>query len=662
MRFAGITYDFSSESIDHFAKSARFIGSSAQNTTRFCWGFKKVRKLMENRFDVIVIGGGHAGIEAAHAAANMGSNTALLSLHKDKIGSMPCNPSVGGLGKGHIVYEVSALGGLMPKLCSQTYLQARMLNTSKGPAVQGLRLQIDKYQYSKKAQEVLNNLKNLTIIEASAQQILTEDINGSKKIIGIQAEDGRCFYAPTVVITTGTFMRGVVHIGRTRYKAGRRGELASYGLSDSIAAAMGVNHERMKTGTPPRILRSTIDFSKIAEQEPQQLDYLFEFDPINVINSMPCYIATTNAQTSQIIQDNMHLSASGCGNIFGLEPRYCPSIESKIKRFPDRTSHHVFIEPEGALPGEGFEEIYPAGISTSMPLDVQEAYIRTIVGFENAVIAKCGYAIEYDFIQPHNLTHALETKTVSGLFLAGQINGTTGYEEAAGQGIMAGINASLKAAGKEPFILGRHESYLGVMIDDMVSIGVDEPYRMFTSRAERRLMLRQDNVFLRLMPYGRELGLINDKLYAQFLAEKEIIEQCVRITKGLGNHHELTKLLRSIEFTEEIRSHVRNILTQELTSRNLSIEALSNRALLSIHAEIKYEGYLKKEQLEVDKALRYQNLDITELDVSTVESLNKEMQEKLKKYKPKTIAQAELIPGMTPATISILIFRARKIR
>jgi tRNA uridine 5-carboxymethylaminomethyl modification enzyme len=607
---------------------------------------------MNNTFDVIVVGGGHAGVEAAYTAAKLGSKTLLITLKIDKVATMPCNPSIGGLGKGHIVFEISALGGLMPQLCSKTYLQARMLNTRKGPAVQGLRLQIDKFAYSQCAKEVLLNTPNLTLVEDAGTEILTSN----NQITGIRTARGIEYYAPAVIITTGTFMNGLIHVGRTRYKAGRRGEDAVYGLSQSIGNAMGVKVGRLKTGTPPRLLRASLDYSVFDQQEKQELDYLYEFDPVPVHEKIPCYVTVTTEKTHEIIRNNLHLSALYSGNIKGIGPRYCPSIEDKVGRYPDRTAHHVFIEPEG----EFSEDVYPAGISTSLPLEVQYAYVRSIKGFENAIITKCGYAIEYDFIQPTNLTASLETKTVSGLFLAGQINGTTGYEEAAGQGLIAGINAHRKVAGLQPFTLSRTESYIGIMIDDLITLGADEPYRMFTSRAERRLLLRQDNVFLRLMPYGKQLGLISDQLYEKFLAEKNVIDICVAATKQAGATSELFKTLHCIEFTAEIQQQARTLLAPILTAKNISEISLTNHALLCIHAEIKYEGYLDKERREAEKVVRYQHMLIPEtFNYTNLPGLSKELQHKLAYHKPQTIAQAQLIQGMTPAAISVLIFQVR---
>lgn len=592
-------------------------------------------------FDVIVVGGGHAGIEAAWAASSMGSKTALISLDVSKIGTMPCNPAVGGVGKGHLVYEVSALGGLMPKLCTQTYLQARMLNTRKGPAVQGLRLQIDKFAYSSLSQKMLAQKENLTLINGTVHELI---VNEKQEIVGIKTDEGQVILSPCVVITTGTFLNGTIHIGLERYSAGRRGEKAVDGLTPELKKC-GLEMGRLKTGTPPRLLRESLDFSKMQLQEPDNLTYLFEFSPHKAVHKRACYITHTNEKTHAIIRDNLSRSALYSGNIKGIGPRYCPSIEDKIGRFPDKTGHQVFVEPEGA----DSNEIYPSGLSTSLPLDVQKAYIQSIAGFENAIITQPGYAIEYDFVYPHQLKHTLETKNVKGLFLAGQINGTTGYEEAAAQGVIAGINAHLVSHNQAPFILSRTESYIGVMVDDLVTMSIDEPYRMFTSRAERRLLLRQDNAFLRLTERAHHLGLIDSSFFAEFKKEKEYIQSTLASLQAGHNSTELLRLFGSDidSFRDQISPYAK--------------DCPSDRALNTIHAEIRYKPYLARELQEVERLEHYRTLRIpATLDYTDMPGLSKELQIKLTRNKPDTIAQASLIPGMTPAALSLLIIRLRK--
>lgn len=603
-----------------------------------------IEALDSNIFDVIVIGGGHAGIEACYALSKMGSKTLLITLDKNKIGYMPCNPAIGGVGKGHIVYEISALGGLMPKICSKTYLQARMLNTKKGPAVQGLRLQIDKFAYNNLCKETLENLDNLTIFQGMAQDIIYNQNN----VTGIRTECGQEFNTKAIILTTGTFLNGVVHVGTQNHKAGRIGEKSVPKLTNSLTK-VGLRVGRLKTGTPPRLLKSSLDWSKMEIQEIEQLNYLFEFNQLEVKNTHNCHITHTTSKTHEIIKENIHLSAMYSGNITGIGPRYCPSIEDKVSRFASKESHHIFVEPEGA----NSDEIYPNGISTSLPNNVQEKYIKSIPGFENAIITKYGYAIEYDFVHPEQLKNTLETKTISGLFLAGQINGTTGYEEAAAQGLMAGINAHLKAHNLAPFILSRDESYIGVMIDDLVTMGIDEPYRMFTSRAERRLLLRQDNVFLRLTEKGYNLGLIDENLYQNFLQEKSQLEQTLKILRETYKHVELLEFFGHEEDQKNYKDIVKNLTCLELSERNA----------LSVYAEVRYGPYLIREELEIKKREKFSQLNIPEnFEYKNLPGLSIELQQKLAKHKPKNISQAALIPGITPAAISLLIFKTREIR
>lgn len=596
----------------------------------------------KQEFDVIVIGGGHAGIEAAYAAAKMGSKTLMITLHLDTIGMMSCNPSIGGVGKGHMVYEISALGGLMPKLCTQTYLQARMLNTRKGPAVQGLRLQIDKYAYSRLSKQMLEHCRNVTLRMGMVEEIMLDE---KKRVSGVRLRDDVFYSAPTVVITAGTFLKGQIHIGNVHYQGGRNGEEASVGLSCWLKKA-GIKIDRLKTGTPPRLLRSSINFSMLTYQEPDSLNYLFEFYSHKIVNTHPCYIAYTNHKTHEIIRKNSHRSAMYNGSITGIGPRYCPSIEDKINRFSDKEKHHVFVEPEGALS----EEIYPNGLATSLPYDVQLAYIRSIEGFENAIITRPGYAIEYDFVHPQQLKLTLELKDIEGLFCAGQINGTTGYEEAAGQGLIAGINAHLKHAGKDSFILDRTESYIGIMIDDLISLGVDEPYRMFTSRSEHRLTLRQDNAFHRLMPKAYGLGLIDKKLYEDFCKDEEAIKQALARVRASYSSHELLTL-----FAEE---------TFDKVTIAVKIgQSLSDRAVKTVQAEIIYEPYLKREEKDIQRIKQYKTLSLpSTLNYIGMPGLSRELQEKLVRYNPANIAQAALIPGMTPAALSLLILKIQENR
>jgi len=602
-------------------------------------------------YDIVVIGAGHAGCEAALAAARMGFSTCLFTINLDTIGQMSCNPAVGGLAKGHLVREIDALGGEMAKVTDKAGIQFRMLNMSKGPAVWSLRAQADRVLYKLEMRKVIESQKNLDVKQALAEEIIAED----GKVQGILTSLGIFYGAKTVIVTTGTFLKGLIHIGLENFSAGRAGEFPSIGLSDSLRA-LGLKMGRLKTGTPPRLDAKTIDFLKTEPQYGDNPPPPFSHSTEKITNpQLPCYITYTNKETHKIILNNLDRSPMYSGRITGIGARYCPSIEDKVVKFAERDRHQVFLEPEGLET----KEYYANGIPTSLPYDVQIEFVRTIPGLEKAEIMRPGYAIEYDFVFPTQLKHNLETKIIDGLFLAGQINGTSGYEEAAAQGIMAGINASLKLQGREPLTLGRHEAYTGVLIDDLITKGTNEPYRMFTSRAEYRLLLRHDNADLRLMDKGYEIGLLDKEVYERFLEKKRLIQgELHRIKKiriKYDNPHgseSLEQLLRRPEITYKF-----------IDEHSPSDNPLSEEVKKQVEIQVKYEGYINQQMQMAERLKKIEGKRIPDdFDYTSVNGFSREVLNKLLEVRPENLGQASRIPGITPAAIALLMVSIERLK
>lgn len=619
----------------------------------------------EKNYDVIVIGAGHAGCEAALAAARMNAKTALFTININKIAAMSCNPAIGGLAKGQLVREIDALGGEMAKAADATCIQFKVLNSKKGPAVQGLRAQADKIQYSLYMKKVIEKQKNLDLIEAMVDKILCDD----KGVMGIQTSDKKNYSAKAVVVTTGTFLNGIIHIGLESFPGGRLDDPPSCELSESLKS-LGLKTGRLKTGTNPRVDKNSLDFSKFKPQEgdPVPTPFSFSTDKIN-INQVLCYLTNTNENTQKVIADNLDRSplySKEHRKIFGIGPRYCPSIEDKVVKFPEKKSHQVFIEPEW----RDSDEMYLNGLSTSLPLDVQYAYLKTIPGFENVKILKPGYGIEYDFIPPSQIQQSLETKNIPGLFLAGQINGTSGYEEAAAQGLIAGINAVLKIRGEAPLIPDRTQAYIGVMIDDLTTKEIKEPYRLFSSRAEFRLILRNDNADIRLMEIGKKLGLINDEIYDKFLYKKEFFKnELTRIKKTIikpisETNEKLKKLKTSPikEATSLFNIYKRpEILYKDLEEFIEIKKDVPGHFIDYLDAEVKYEGYIKMQNEQIKQFKKMEDIKIPQdFDFLNAKGLSKEAQQKLTMLKPATIGQASRVEGVTPADINVLLILLKK--
>jgi len=607
-------------------------------------------------YGVIIIGGGHAGCEAALASARMGVHTALITLDLEKIALMPCNPAIGGIGKGHIVREIDALGGQMARCIDKTGIQFRVLNSSKGPAVQGYRAQADKHLYKKEMRRVLECQDYLSLICDEVDELLFN--NDSVK--GLRTHSGLELNSRSIVITTGTFLNGRIHLGMKNSPAGRVGEKPSIKLSQSFLD-QGFELGRLKTGTPPRLLSKSIDFSQCEIQQGDCDPKPFSFSTIKISQpQVPCHITYTNARTAEVINRNMHLSPLYSGIIEGVGPRYCPSIEDKVVKFPDRVSHHVFLEPEGL----DTDWIYPNGISTSLAEEVQWELVRTISGLENADIVAPGYAIEYDFVPPTQLLSTLETKKVKGLFHAGQINGTSGYEEAAGQGLIAGINAALNSLDRAPFTLSRMESYIGVMIDDLVTKGTQEPYRMFTSRAENRLLLRQDNADTRLMKKGHELGLVSNEVYNFCLLKKETVEKEIKrlnTTKVVPNEQgkELVSKLgvKSLKTPTTLAGLLkRPEITYSQIIETFNGTSVSKLIGEQVEIQVKYEGFIQRQKQVVSKQKKLENYRIPiDFSYEGIPGLSCEVVQKLENIRPTTLGQASRISGITPAAVSIIM-------
>jgi len=592
----------------------------------------------DKHYDVIVVGAGHAGCEAALATARVGLKTLILTMNLDSIAQMSCNPAIGGLGKGHLVKEIDALGGEMGKVIDVTGIQFRMLNTKKGPAVWAPRAQADKKLYQFTMKYVLEKQENLDIKQGSVEKILVED----GKVSGIGTQEGIQYLCHAAILTTGTFLKGLLHMGESQKTGGRMGEASSGALSDALRQ-LGFEIGRLKTGTPPRANRRSIDFSKLEIQPGDPHPIPFSFSTVRIRQKqLPCYIGYTNEKTHEIIRANLHRSPLYAGRIKGIGPRYCPSIEDKVVRFPEKLRHQIFFEPEG----RNTEEYYLNGISTSLPIDVQIAFVRTIEGLEHAEIMRFGYAVEYDYCPPTQLKMSLETKRIENLFFAGQINGTTGYEEAACQGIMAGINAAQKLRGGDPLVLGRFESYIGVVIDDLVTKGVEEPYRIFTSRAEYRLLLRQDNADLRLMKYGREVGLISEERYHTCLEKKRKIREAAdRLKRMKVGGKSFDQILRRPEVGFE-----------DLPWTPEELSGIPEEIRCQVELEVKYEGYIQKELASAKKLARLERKRIPEnFPFEKVKGLKKEALEKLAKVRPHSLGQAGRIQGVTPCDLSLLL-------
>ncbi|MDD3759994.1 MAG: tRNA uridine-5-carboxymethylaminomethyl(34) synthesis enzyme MnmG [Acidithiobacillus sp.] len=617
---------------------------------------------MKNTFSVIVVGAGHAGIEAAAAVARSGSRCLLLTQNIDTIGQMSCNPAIGGIGKGHLVKEIDALGGVMGRAIDRAGIQFRVLNARKGPAVRATRAQADRSLYKLAVRELLEELPLLQMFQGSVGDLLVE----GGRIAGVRLENGQEFRAPAVVLTTGTFLAGRIHIGDQSYPAGRAGDAPANALAERLRA-LEFPVARLKTGTPPRIDGRSINYSVLEIQPGDDPAPPFSFLTERIeVEQRPCHITYTNAETHRIIADNLQHSAMYGGHIQSKGPRYCPSIEDKIVRFADKASHQIFLEPEGLRT----QEVYPNGISTSLPFAVQEALVRSMRGLENAVLLRPGYAIEYDYLDPRALTPELHSQLLPGLFCAGQINGTTGYEEAAAQGLLAGINAARWERGEKGWCPARHEAYLGVMVDDLVTRGLDEPYRMFTSRAEYRLRLREDNADQRLTPVGRELGLVDEERWQRFVAKQEALRGerqrlesirigedspaaqnlAMRLPQPLRRDHNLWELLRRPELSYP------ELLADCGISDPLPV---SLAAVLEI--DCKYAGYVQRQEEEVERNQRWESMEIpADLDFGVISGLSTEVRQRLQRQQPRSVGEASRIPGVTPAAVSLLLIHVKR--